>query len=142
MLDANASRGPLCTVPVPLCTAGLASLGRSCWGLDLAAAVWASGQPAWAVADSAVSGNKSEITRKLFFNIVRLHHGWKRVSALLMMSSEQIVWRLQAHADVKPPGTALYQRNSRGPNAAPANVHSTIVPPYQTATNGNESSMQ
>jgi hypothetical protein len=35
-----------------------------------------------------------------------------------------------------------YQRNNRGPSIAPANVHSTIVPPYQTATNGNESSMQ
>jgi hypothetical protein len=63
-------------------------------------------------------------------------------SARLVMSSEQIVCRLQDHADVKPPGTSLYQRNSRGPNAAPANVHSTIVPPYQIATNGNESSLQ
>src|SRR5216684_7336305 len=45
------------------------------------------------------------------------------------MSSEQTVWRLQAHADVTPPDTAFYQRNSRGPNAAPAKVHSTIVPP-------------
>src|SRR5438309_12006536 len=58
------------------------------------------------------------------------------------MSSEQIVWRLQAHADVKLADTSLYQRNSRGPNAAPARVHSTIVPPYQTATNGSESSVQ
>ena len=41
-----------------------------------------------------------------------------------------------AHADVKLAKASLYQRNSRGPNAAPANVHSTIVPPYQTATNG------
>src|SRR5216683_2730692 len=46
-----------------------------------------------------------------------------------MMSSEQIACRLHAHADVTPPGAAFYQRNSRGPNAAPAKVHSTIVPP-------------
>lgn len=35
-----------------------------------------------------------------------------------------------------------YHRNNRGPNIAPAMVHSAIVPPYQTATNGNESSVQ
>jgi hypothetical protein len=35
-----------------------------------------------------------------------------------------------------------HHRNNRGPNAAPAKVHSTIVPPYQTATNGKESSVQ
>src|SRR5438445_621495 len=46
-----------------------------------------------------------------------------------MMSSEQIACRLHAHADVTPPGASFYQRNSRGPNAAPAKVHSTIVPP-------------
>src|SRR6266851_7048857 len=46
-----------------------------------------------------------------------------------MMSSEQIACRLHAHADVTPPDTAFYQRNSRGPNAAPAKVHSTIAPP-------------
>src|SRR5260370_14167514 len=98
-------------------------------------------EPAWAVADIATSGSKSEILRRCFVNMVRLHHCWKRVMcALLIMSSEQIVWRLQIHADVKRTGTPLYQRNSRGPNAAPAKVHSTIVPPYQTATNGNESS--
>src|SRR5882672_12802895 len=56
-----------------------------------------------------------------------------------MMNSEQVVCRLQRHADVK---SVIYQRKSRGPNAAPANVHSTIVPPYQTATNGNVSSVQ
>ncbi len=49
--------------------------------------------------------------------------------ALLIMSSEQVVWRLQAHADVKPPDTSLYQRNSRGPNIAPAKVQSTVAPP-------------
>src|SRR5256885_6233086 len=59
--------------------------------------------------------------------------------ALLMRSSGWVVCRLQAHADVKH---VSYQRNSRGPNAAPPNVHSTIVPPYQTATNGNESTVQ
>src|SRR5438445_8982516 len=46
-----------------------------------------------------------------------------------MMSSEQIACRLHAHADVTPPGASFYQRNSRGPNAAPAKVHSTIAPP-------------
>ena len=64
-------------------------------------------------------------------------------SAFPIMSSEQIVCRLHAHADVKAAAdTSLHQRNSRGPNAAPAKVHSTIVPPYHTATNGNESSVQ
>src|SRR6266849_9494879 len=100
-------------------------------------------EPAWAVADIATSGNRSAIVNRRFVNMARLHHCWKRVRcALLTMSSEQIVWRLQAHADVKPADTSLYQRNSRGPNAAPAKVHSTMVPPYQTATNGNESSVQ
>src|ERR1043166_73149 len=37
---------------------------------------------------------------------------------------------------------SAYQRNSRGPNVAPAKVHSTIVPPYQIAINGSESSAQ
>src|SRR6266436_10242497 len=100
-------------------------------------------EPAWAVAEIATSGSKREIVRRCLVNMVRLHHCWKRVMcALLIMSSEQIVWRLQSHADVKRTGTPLYQRNSRGPNAAPAKVHSTIVPPYQTATNGSESSVQ
>src|SRR5438094_7177983 len=58
------------------------------------------------------------------------------------MSSEQIVCRLHAHADVKPADRPPHQRKSRGPNAAPARVHSTIVPPYQIATNGNESTVQ
>ena len=35
-----------------------------------------------------------------------------------------------------------HHRNNRGPNAAPAMVHSTIVPPYHTVTNGKESSVQ
>ena len=35
-----------------------------------------------------------------------------------------------------------HHRSSRGPSAAPARVHTTIVPPYQTATKGNESSVQ
>jgi len=61
---------------------------------------------------------------------------------LLMISSEHNVRRLQAHAGVKPPDTSLYQRNNRGPIAAPAKVHSTTVPPYQTKTNGNELSVQ
>ena len=64
------------------------------------------------------------------------------MGALLTISSEQIAWRLQAHADVKPADTFLYQRNSRGPNAAPAKMHSRTVPPYQTPPNGNESSVQ
>ena len=58
------------------------------------------------------------------------------------MNSKGIVWRLQVHADVKGADACLYQRNSRGPNAAPANVQSKIVAPYQTAINGSESSVQ
>src|SRR6266436_4675884 len=82
-------------------------------------------EPAWAVAEIATSGSKREIVRRCLVNMVRLHHCWKRVMcALLIMSSEQIVCRLQSHADVKRTGTPLYQRNSRGPNAAPAKVHS------------------
>ena len=61
---------------------------------------------------------------------------------LLIVSSEEIVWQLQVHADVKSADALLYQRNSRGPSAAPANVHSKIVPPYQIAINGSESSVQ
>lgn len=53
-----------------------------------------------------------------------------------MMSSEQLFSRLQAHADMKPGRQGSYQRNSRGPNAAPAKVHSTILPPYQTGMMG------
>src|SRR5216684_7483860 len=87
-------------------------------------------EPAWAVADIATSGSKSEIVRRCFVNMVRLHHCWKRVMcALLIMSSEQIVCRLQAHTDVKPCGTSGYQRDSGGLNAAPAKVQSTIAPP-------------
>ena len=86
-------------------------------------------EPAWAVADIATSGNKSEIVRRCFVNMVRLHHCWKRVMcALLIMSSEQIVWRLH-HSEVKPRDGSRYQRNSRGSNAAPAKVQSTIAPP-------------
>src|SRR5713226_8388587 len=84
-------------------------------------------EPAWAVADIAINGSKSEIVRRCFVNMVRLRHCWKRVMcALLMMSSEQIVWRLQAHADVKPRDTCQHIR--RGPNAAPAKVRGAIVP--------------
>ena len=35
-----------------------------------------------------------------------------------------------------------YHLKRRGPSAAPARVHRTIVPPYQTATKGNESALQ
>ena len=35
-----------------------------------------------------------------------------------------------------------YQRNSLGPSTAPASVHKAIVPPYQSATKGTESSTQ
>ena len=52
------------------------------------------------------------------------------------MSSGQIAGRLQAHDDVKLADGSPYQRSSRGPNATPAKVHSAIVPPGQTATNG------
>jgi len=86
-------------------------------------------EPARAVADIATSGSKSEIVRRCFVNMVRLHHCAKRVTALLMMNSEQIAFRLQIHADVKRPDARLYQRNSRGPNAAPAKVQSTIMLP-------------
>src|SRR5713226_9926593 len=66
-------------------------------------------EPAWAVADIAISGSKSEILRRRFVNMVRLHHCWKRVMcALLVMSSEQIVGQLQAHAEVKRPDTSLH----------------------------------
>jgi hypothetical protein len=37
---------------------------------------------------------------------------------------------------------AFHQRKSRGPSNAPAKAHSAIVPPYQSATNGSESSVQ
>src|SRR5713226_6991875 len=97
-------------------------------------------EPAWAVADIATSGSKSEIVRRCFVNMVRLHHCWKRVmcasndefgaNCLAVTVSRRREADLQSH----------YQRNSRGPNAAPASVHSTIVPPYQSATNGKESS--
>jgi hypothetical protein len=63
-------------------------------------------------------------------------------AARLHKSAQLAPLSLHAHADVTPSDASLYQRNSRGPNAAPAKVHSTIVPPYQTATNGNESSVQ
>src|SRR5882757_5998327 len=96
-------------------------------------------EPAWAVAEIATSGSKREIVRRCLVDMVRLHHCSKRLMRFSKRSSEWIVGRLQVHADVK---NASYQRNSRGPNAAPANVHSTIVPPYHTATNGNESSVQ
>lgn len=35
-----------------------------------------------------------------------------------------------------------YQRSSLGPSTAPATVHKTIVPPYQSAMKGSRSSMQ
>jgi len=96
-----------------------------------------------AVADIATSGSKSEILRRCFVNMVGSIIVGSASCALLIMSSEQIACRLHAHADVKAAAdTSLHQRNSRGPNAAPAKLHSTIVPPYQTATNGNESSVQ
>ena len=50
---------------------------------------------------------------------------------------EPIVGRLQAHAHVKTRHLFRHQRNSRGPNTAPASVQSTIVPPYQSATKGS-----
>src|SRR6266478_874124 len=64
--------------------------------------------------------------------MVRLHHCWKRVMcALLIMSSEQIVWRLHAHTDVKPGDTPRYQRNSPGPYPARARVRSTNRATYR-----------
>jgi hypothetical protein len=97
--------------------------------------------PACAVADIAVSGNKSESVRRLFFNMVRRHHLFEERDCASNGEMEQILWRSQTHADVMS-DTSDYQRNSRGPNMAPARVHRTIVPPYQTAMNGNESSVQ
>lgn len=40
------------------------------------------------------------------------------------------------------PWLVRYHRSRRGPRSAPASVHSAMVPPYQTATNGTVSSMQ
>src|SRR5229473_3323685 len=99
-------------------------------------------EPAWAVADIATSGSKSEILRRCFVSMVRLHHCWKRV---LCASNDEFGANRLAVTRSRRRDAARrvpYQRNSRGPNAAPAKVHSTIVPPYQTATNGNESSVQ
>ncbi|MCR6737281.1 MAG: hypothetical protein NVV83_25690, partial [Afipia sp.] len=62
------------------------------------------------------------------------------LDALLTVSSEQIARRLHSHADVRA-NTWPYHRNNRGPNIAPAKVHSASAP-YQTAINGNESSVQ
>lgn len=39
-------------------------------------------------------------------------------------------------------GATPHHRSSRGPSATPARVHTTIVPPYQSATKGSESSVQ
>src|SRR5712664_2951653 len=66
------------------------------------------------------------------------------VSAELLVVGQPLLRRRvnATHADIRLPDGVIHQRNSRGPNAAPARVHSTIVPPYQTATNGNESSVQ
>src|SRR4030088_2907998 len=62
--------------------------------------------------------------------MVRLNRCWKRFMwALLTMSSEQIVWRLQAHADVKPVHKLYYYCIGRDPNAASAMVQGTIAPP-------------
>lgn len=39
-------------------------------------------------------------------------------------------------------GRFCHQRSSRGPSMAPAKVVRAMVPPYQSAMNGNESSLQ
>lgn len=39
-------------------------------------------------------------------------------------------------------GVSGHQRSRRGPSSAPATVHRMMVPPYQSAMNGRESSMQ
>lgn len=39
-------------------------------------------------------------------------------------------------------GQSVYQCSNLGPSTAPATVHKTIVPPYQSVMKGNRSSMQ
>lgn len=78
-----------------------------------------------------------------FLNMIRLHFFGRRARCTPPnRSSEHSRGRLHAHADVNVLDRPRYQRNKRGPSIAPAKVQSTIVPPYQTATNGNESSVQ
>jgi hypothetical protein len=57
--------------------------------------------------------------------------------ALLIVSSEQTTARLQ-----RSRGREGHQRRRRGPSMVPAKVHKRIVPPYQSATKGSESSAQ
>ena len=64
--------------------------------------------PAYADADIAKIGRASEIARRYLVDMVRLHHLGSASCALLTMSSEQFVCRLQAHADVKLPDMSHY----------------------------------
>lgn len=45
-------------------------------------------------------------------------------------------------ADVSRSGFNRHHRRRCGPSLAPASVQSAIVPPYQSATKGNESAVQ
>jgi hypothetical protein len=110
---------------------------------------------AWIALESATNGSTSERTTNCFPVIAVLLAQREALRALLTMSSESSSVSLPAHADVmgaslncsvtQPIRTtlrAVYQRRSRGPRIAPAKVQIAIVPPYQSATNGTESSVQ
>jgi hypothetical protein len=110
-----------------------------------------------------MNGNISETMRRLFPVIVLLLAQREAPRcALLIVSSEEAKDWLPVHADVMTPiaigaepgkrrthavsevqrGCSVHHRRSRGPNIAPAKVHSAMVPPYQSATKGSESSVQ
>lgn len=59
---------------------------------------------------------------RLFVNMVRLLHYFEASRALLIISSEQIAWRLQVHADLK-------QRDAPSPRAIHA-VGRIVQTPY------------
>src|SRR5882724_9439422 len=99
-------------------------------------------EPACAVAEIAASGNKREIVRMWLVDMFQLHDCG---SAAMCASNHEFGADCQPVTRSRRRETTWYvihQRNSRGPNAAPARVHSTIVPPYQSAINGSESSVQ
>jgi len=82
-------------------------------------------EPAWAVAETATSGNKREIVRRCLVDMFRLHEFGSAVMCALTRSSEPIADRLQAHADVK---AAIDAATSRRFNIAAAKVQGTIEP--------------
>lgn len=61
------------------------------------------------------------------------HRGWAEGPASRVHHGGQADGRFEP---------SCYQRRRRGPRSAPTSVHSAMVPPYQTATNGTVSSMQ